>query len=67
MVEAGTGSFPTKIPQKKNRNQKNSTVGDREFDSLLLTVEFFDLRIFSLGALLPKTLLLENFIKATVK
>jgi hypothetical protein len=52
MVEAGTGSLPTKIPQKKNRNQKNSTVGDREFDSLLLTVEFFDLRIFSLGEVL---------------
>jgi hypothetical protein len=53
MVEAGTGSLPTKIPPKKNSNQKNSTVSDREFDSLSLTVEFFDLRIFSLGALLP--------------
>jgi hypothetical protein len=53
MVEAGTRSLPAKIhPEKKNRNQKNSTVRDKEFDSLSLTVEFFDLRIFSLGEVL---------------
>jgi hypothetical protein len=52
MVEAGTGSLHTKIHPEKNRNQKNSTVSYREFDSLSDTVEFFDLRIFSLGALL---------------
>jgi hypothetical protein len=39
-------------PRKKTAIEKNSTVSDREFDSLLLTVEFFDLRTFYLGALL---------------
>jgi hypothetical protein len=39
--------------RKKTAIKKNSTVFNREFDSLLNTVEFFDLRIFSLGALLP--------------
>jgi hypothetical protein len=53
MVEAGTGSLPAKVhPEKKPQSKKNSTVIDREFDSLSATVEFFDLRIFSLGALL---------------
>jgi hypothetical protein len=53
MVEAGTGSLPAKVhPEKKTAIKKNSTVIDREFDSLSITVEFFDLRIFSLGALL---------------
>jgi hypothetical protein len=53
MVEAGTGSLPTKIhPEKKPQFKKNSTVSDWEFDSLSLTVEFFDLRIFSLGEVL---------------
>ena len=39
-------------PRKKTVIEKNSTVSDRECDSLSLTVEFFDLRNFSLGALL---------------
>jgi hypothetical protein len=52
MVEVGTLSLPAKGHPEKNRNQKYSTVSDREFDSLSDTVEFFDLRIFSLGALL---------------
>jgi hypothetical protein len=39
-------------PRKKTAIKKNSTVSDREFDSRSLTVEFFGLRIFSLGALL---------------
>jgi hypothetical protein len=38
--------------RKKTAIKKNSTVIDREFDYLSITVEFFDLRIFSLGALL---------------
>jgi hypothetical protein len=56
MVEVATWSLPVKVHPKKNRNQKNSTVIDREFDPVSITVEFFGLRIFSLGALLP-----ENF------
>jgi hypothetical protein len=54
MVEAGTWSLQVKVhPEKKPQSKKNSTVIDREFDSLSITVEFFDLRIFSLGAFLP--------------
>ena len=53
MVEAGTSSLPVKVHPEKNRNQKNSTVRNREFDVLILIVEFFGLWIFSLGALLP--------------
>jgi hypothetical protein len=53
MVEVGTWSLPVKVHPEKNRNQKNSTVIDREFDPVSITVEFFGLRIFSLGALLP--------------
>ena len=47
MVEVGTRSLHTEVHQEKNRNQKktryqkNSTVSDKEFDSLSLTVEFF--------------------------
>jgi hypothetical protein len=53
MVEVGTWSLLFKSSQpKKNSNQKNSTVSDREFDPLSLTVEFFGLQIFSLGELL---------------
>jgi hypothetical protein len=53
MVEAGTGSLTAKIhPEKKTSIKKNSTVSDREFDFLSDTVEFFDLRIFSLGEVL---------------
>jgi hypothetical protein len=40
-------------PRKKTAIEKKSTVSDREFDSLSDTVEFFDLRIFSSGELLP--------------
>ena len=39
-------------PRKKTAIEKNSTVSDKEFDSLSLTVEFFGLRIFSSGELL---------------
>jgi hypothetical protein len=39
-------------PRKKTAIKKNSTVRDWEFDHLSLTVEFFDLRIFSLGEVL---------------
>jgi hypothetical protein len=39
-------------PKKKPQSKKNSTVSDREFDSLSDTVEFFDLRMFSLCELL---------------
>jgi hypothetical protein len=53
MVEAGTGSLSAKVhPEKKTTIEKNSTVSDREFDSLSEIVGFFDLRIFSLGELL---------------
>jgi hypothetical protein len=46
MVEAGTWSLQVKVhPGKKTAIEKNSTVSDMEFDSLSLTVEFFDLRI----------------------
>ena len=54
MVEAGTGSLPTKIPPKKTAIKKlDGKTSDREFDSLSDTVEFFDLRIFSLGEFSP--------------
>jgi hypothetical protein len=47
-------SLPLKVhPEKKPQSKKNSTVIDREFDPVSITVEFFGLRIFSLGALLP--------------
>ena len=52
MVEVGTWSLPVKVHPEKKPQWKNSTVSDREFQSLSRTVEFFDLRIFSLGALL---------------
>ena len=42
-------------PRKKTTIKKNSTVSDREFDSLSLTVEFFGLRIFSLGEICMQT------------
>jgi hypothetical protein len=41
-----------KFTPKKKRNQEKLTVSDREFDSLSITVEFFGLRIFSLGEIL---------------
>jgi hypothetical protein len=54
MVEVATWSLPVKVhPEKKLQSKKNSTVIDREFDSVSITVEFFGLRIFSLGTLLP--------------
>jgi hypothetical protein len=53
MVVVGIWGLHAKVhPQKKTAIEKNSTVVDREFDSLLITVEFFDLRIFSLGEIL---------------
>ena len=39
-------------PRKKTAIKKNSTVIDRESDPVSITVEFFGLRIFTLGALL---------------
>jgi hypothetical protein len=39
-------------PRKKTAIKKNSTIRNRESDFLVLTVEFFDLRIFSLGEVL---------------
>ena len=65
MVEVGTWILFTKVTPKKTAIKKNSTVSDREFDSLSDTVEFFDLRIFSLCELFEK-ILLANFVKATV-
>ena len=42
MVEVGTRSLPIKVQPKKKPNQKkNSTVSDRELNSLSITVEFF--------------------------
>jgi hypothetical protein len=52
MVEVGNLSLPTKIHPEKKPQSKNSTVADREFDHLSAIVEFFDLRIFSLGEVL---------------
>ena len=54
-----------KLPLKKPQSKKNSTVSDREFDSLPDTVEFFDLRIFLYVNFCWK-ILLANFVKATV-
>jgi hypothetical protein len=53
-VTAAAESLHTKVIAKKIVIEKNSTVSDsrnREFDSLSLTVEFFDLRNFSSGVL----------------
>jgi hypothetical protein len=65
MVEVGTWSLLTKVTPKKTAIKKNSTVSDREFDSLSDTEEFFDLQIFSLCELL-RELYSSEFVKATV-
>ena len=68
MVDGGTWSLPAKVhPEKKPQSKKSSTVSDREFDRLSDTVEFFDLRIFSLplGELLWE-ISASEFVKATV-
>ena len=44
--------FAAKSALRKKIAIKKSTVIDREFDLVSITVEFFGLRIFSLGALL---------------
>jgi hypothetical protein len=44
MVEVGIAYKDS--PRRKTVIEKNSTVVDREFDSLSISVEFFDLRIF---------------------
>jgi hypothetical protein len=46
MVEVSTWDLEKVPPEKKPQSKKNSTVIDREFDSLPITVEFFGLRIF---------------------
>jgi hypothetical protein len=47
MVEVATWSLPVEVhPEKKTAIKKNSTVIDREFDSVSITVEFFGLWIF---------------------
>jgi hypothetical protein len=54
MVEVGAKSLPGKVhPDRKTAIKQNSTVSDGELVPPSLTVEFFDLPIFSLGALLP--------------
>ena len=58
------GVCPQKFPLKKPQS-KNSTVSDREFDSLSDTVQFFDLQIFSLCELLW-VIYSREFVKATV-
>jgi hypothetical protein len=65
MVEVGTWILFTKLTPKKTAIKKKSTVSDREFDSLSDTVEFFDLRIFSLCELLWK-ISASEFVKDTV-
>jgi hypothetical protein len=53
MVEVGIWSLHIKVhSEKKNAIEKNSTVKNEEFDTIFFTVEFFDLRNFSSGALL---------------
>ena len=52
LIKFASRSLTVKIHQEKTAIKKNSTVIDREFDSLSITVEFFGLRRFSLGALL---------------
>jgi hypothetical protein len=56
VVEVGATVCPQKFTPKKTAIEKNSTVKNREFDSIFFTIEFFGLRIFSLGELLR-----ENF------
>jgi hypothetical protein len=47
MVEVDTWSLHVKVHPEKIRNQKKiSTVIDREFFNVLVTVEFFGLRMF---------------------
>ena len=53
MVEVGTWSLLTIVhPEKKTAIKKNSTVRNREFDHLFITVEFFSITVFLTGALL---------------
>ena len=52
MVEVGTWSLSVKIHQEKTAIKKNSTIIDREFDSLSITVEFFLIAVFFLGGFL---------------
>ena len=65
MVEVGTWILFTKVTPKKTAIKKNSTVSDREFDSLSDTVEFFDLGFFLYVNFCGK-ILLANFVKAAV-
>jgi hypothetical protein len=65
MVEVGTWDLEVH-PEKKPQSKKNSTVIDREFDLVSITVEFFGLRIFFFRCTFTSKLLLANYVKATV-
>jgi hypothetical protein len=41
LIDFSSMSLPVKVHPEKNRNQKNSTIINRVFDSLSITVEFF--------------------------
>jgi hypothetical protein len=45
----GTRSFTKEVHTEKNRNQKNSTVSDRESDPPSDSVEFFLVAVFLPG------------------
>ena len=66
MVEVGTWSLHVKSAPRKKTPIKNSTVIDRESDSLSITVEFFFDCGFFLWCIFTCRLMLANLIKATV-
>jgi hypothetical protein len=66
MVEVGTWSLHVKVHQEKTKPIKNSTVIDRESDSLLITVEFFLSAVFFSWSIFTCRLMLANLIQATV-
>ena len=53
LTEFSSRSLPVKVhPEKKSGGRENSTVIDRESNSLSITVEFFLIAVFFRGALL---------------
>ena len=66
MVEVGTWSLHVKSAPRKKTPIKNSTVIDRESDSLSITVEFFLIAVFFSWCIFTCRLMLANLIKATV-
>ena len=52
LTKFASSSLPAKVHLKKNPEAENSTVSDRESNSLSDTVEFFSIAVFFRGAFL---------------